>query len=91
MIYPGPREGAGGWYEAQLSLPSEPSSVVRGFKILCFPANKKGEVTDEDYELLQLHGHIGEGRLQVAEDTYPHQAASDHTRQRVVVLTTVKR
>jgi hypothetical protein len=26
-----------------------------------------GEVTDEDFELLELHGHIGEGRLQVVE------------------------
>jgi hypothetical protein len=68
LIYIEEREDANGWYEAQLVLPSEPSSVVRAFKTLCFPSNKKGEVTDEDFELLKLHGHIGEGRLQVAKD-----------------------
>lgn len=62
------RKGTIGWYEAILALPSEPSSVVRAFKTLCFPSNKKGEVTDQDFELLELHGHIGEGRLQVVED-----------------------
>ena len=67
MIYTEKREGAVGWYEAQMALPSEPSSVVRAFKTLCFPSNKKGEVTDEDFELLKIHGHIGEGRLQIAE------------------------
>jgi len=68
VIYLGQGDGTIGWYEARVALPSEPSSVVRAFKTLCFPLNKKGEVTDEDFELLELYGHIGEGRLQVAED-----------------------
>ena len=55
------------WYEACLTLPTEPSSVVRSFKTLCFPPNRKGEVSDEDFELLELHGHIGEGRLEVVD------------------------
>jgi hypothetical protein len=55
------------WYEAHLTLPTEPSSVVRSFKTLCFPPNRKGEVSDEDFELLELHGHIGEGRLEVVD------------------------
>ena len=80
MIYVGPREGKLGWYEAQLALPSEPSSVVRGYKTLCFPSNKKGEVSDEDFELLEDQGHIGEGRLQVAEDFQSRQAHLDRTR-----------
>ena len=74
MIYVGQPGGRIGWYEAQLALPSEPSSVVRAFKTLCFPLNKKGEVTDEDFQLLELYGHIGEGRLQVAEDFVSHEA-----------------
>ena len=68
VIYNGQPKETASWYEAQLPLSREPSSVVRAFKVLCFPANKKGEVTDEDFELLRLHGHIGEGRLQVAKD-----------------------
>ena len=56
------------WYEAQLSLPTHSSSVVRAVKTLWFPSNKKGEVTDDDFELLKLHGHIGEGRLRLAEE-----------------------
>lgn len=59
------------WYEAVLDLPSDPSSVIRAFKTLRFPPNKKGEVTPEDFELLQRHGHIGEGRLQVLEYSEP--------------------
>jgi len=51
-----------------LTLPSDPSCVVRAIKTLSFPPNKIGEVTDEDFELLRVHGHIGEGRLQLAED-----------------------
>jgi hypothetical protein len=74
------RRGTSGWYEAQLALPSGTASVVRAFKTLCFPSNKKGEVTDEDFELLKLHGHIGEGRLQVAEDFLSHKADLDQTR-----------
>ena len=70
VIYVGEKEHKNGWYEAQLALPSEPSSVVRAFKTLCFPLNKKGEVTDDDFELLKLQGHIGEGRLQIAENFY---------------------
>ena len=70
LIYEEQREDTVGWYQARLLLPSEPSSVVRAVKILCFPSNKKGEVTDEDFELLKRHGHIGKERLQVAED-YP--------------------
>jgi hypothetical protein len=68
------RKNAVEWYEAQLTLRSDPSSVVRVFKTLRFPSNKKGEVTDEDFELLKLHGHIGEGRLVVAE-SFPHRQA----------------
>jgi hypothetical protein len=79
VIYVGQPERTTGWYEAQLALPSEPSSVVRAFKTLCFPLNKKGEVTDEDFQLLELHGHIGEGRLQVAEDFPSHEADLDQT------------
>ena len=71
LTYVEEREGTIGWYEAQMTLPTEPSSVVRAFKTLCFPSNKKGEVTDQDFELLQLHGHIGEGRLQIAEELPP--------------------
>jgi len=71
-----------GWYEAQLALRSEPSSVVRAFKTLWFPSNKKGEVTDEDFELLRLHGHIGEGRLQVAEEFPSHQTEMDRSNPR---------
>jgi hypothetical protein len=82
VIYIGQREGTVGWYEAQLALPSDPSSVVRAFKILCFPSNKKGEVTDEDFELLERHGHIGEGRLEVAEGFLSRQADLDQTRPR---------
>ena len=67
LIYVEEREDANGWYEAQMTIPSDPSSVVRSVKTLSFPSNKKGEVSDEDFELLQLHGHIGEGRLRVAE------------------------
>jgi len=55
------------WYEAIVAVPTEPSSLVRVFKTLRFPPNRKGEVTDEDFELLKRHGHIGEGRLQVME------------------------
>lgn len=68
VIYIEEQEGTAGWYEAQLPLQREPSSVVRAFKTLWFPSNRKGEVTDEDFELLTLHGHIGEGRLQEAKD-----------------------
>ena len=57
-----------GWYEAMVALPAEPSSPVRAFKTLRFPPNQKGEVTEEDFELLKRHGHIGEGRLQVMEN-----------------------
>jgi len=57
-----------GWYEAVVALPAEPSSPVRAFKTLRFPPNQKGEVTEEDFELLMRHGHIGEGRLQVMND-----------------------
>jgi len=60
-------KGSASWYEAQLALPREPSSVVRACKTMWFPPNKMGEVTDEDFELLQLHGHIGEGKLQEVE------------------------
>ena len=67
VIYVRRSEDATDWYEAQLKLPSEPSSVVRACKTLWFPPNKMGEVTEEDFELLELHGHIGEGRLQVVE------------------------
>ncbi len=55
------------WYEAVVAVPTEPSSPVRVFKTLRFPPNRKGEVTDEDFELLRRHGHIGDGRLQVME------------------------
>jgi hypothetical protein len=55
------------WYEAVVAVPTEPSSPVRVFKTLRFPPNRKGEVTEEDFELLKRHGHIGEGRLQVME------------------------
>jgi hypothetical protein len=84
VIYFEPPKSTTGWYEAQLTLPSDPSSVVRAFKTLYFPPNKKGEVTDEDFELLKRQGHIGEGRLQVAEDYgFPsHEADLDQTRDR---------
>jgi hypothetical protein len=62
-----------GGYEAIMALPYESSSVVQAFKTLRFPPNKKGEVTDEDFELLKQHGHIGEGRLQVVEDFLKHE------------------
>jgi len=39
--------------------------------------NKKGEVTDEDFQLLELHGHIGEGRLQVVEGFRSHETDLD--------------
>lgn len=68
LIYHEPQEDTNMWYEAQLRLPVETSSVVRAFKILYFPSNKKGEVTDEDFKLLMAQGHIGKGRLQLAED-----------------------
>ena len=71
LIYVEDREDQLG-YEAQLALPTEPSSVVRAFKTLWFPSNKKGEVSDEDFELLEVQGHIGEGRLRVAEDYLSH-------------------
>ena len=67
VIYSDKTEEDAGWYEAQFALPSDSSSVVRAFKTLYFPSNKKGEVTDEDFELLQRYGHIGEGRLQPAD------------------------
>ena len=57
-----------GWYEAMVALPTEPSSPVRAFKTLRFPPNQKGEVTEEDFELLKRHGHIGEGKLQIMEN-----------------------
>jgi hypothetical protein len=60
-------------------MPSDPSSVVRAFKTLWFPMNKKGEVTDEDFQLLELHGHIGEGRLQVVEDFRSRGTGLDQT------------
>ena len=60
-------------YEAIMALPSESSSVVQAFKTLRFPPNKKGEVTDEDFELLKQHGHIGQGRLQEVEDSPRHE------------------
>jgi hypothetical protein len=69
VVYERKHEITTRWYEANLVLPSEPSSVVRAIKTLCFPPNRKGEVSDEDFELLRLQGHIGEGRLQVVEDT----------------------
>jgi len=56
------------WYEAVVALPTDPSSPVRIFKTLRFPPNQKGEVTEEDFELLKRHGHIGEGRLQIMEN-----------------------
>jgi hypothetical protein len=68
LIYSEPREATTKWYEAQLPLPVEASSVVRAFKVLYFPSNKKGEVNDEDFKLLLAEGHIGKGRLQLAED-----------------------
>ena len=71
LIFAEQREDTARWYEAQLALPTEPSSVVRAFKTLCFPLNKKGEVSDEEFELLKIHGHIGEGRLQVIENLPP--------------------
>ena len=61
-----------------MALPSEPSSLVRAFKVLRFPPNKKGEVTDEDFELLRQHGHIGKGRLRiVGGDLYPTEMELD--------------
>ena len=81
MIYER-KDGTIEWYEAQLALRSEPSSVVRAFKTLWFPSNKKGEVTDEDFELLRLHGHIGEGKLQVAEEFPSHQTELDQSSPR---------
>ena len=72
VIYVGRSDDETRWYEAQLALPSEPSSVVRACKTLWFPRNRMGEVTDEDFELLELHGHIGDGRLQVVE-AFPSQ------------------
>jgi len=57
-----------------MALPHESSSVVQAFKTLRFPPNKKGEVTDEDFELLKQHGHIGEGRLLLVEDISRHEA-----------------
>jgi hypothetical protein len=66
LVYPA-TPNQNGWYEAVMSLPGHPSSVVRVFKTLSFPANRKGEVTVEDFELLQRHGHIGEGRLQIVD------------------------
>jgi hypothetical protein len=77
VIYVGQKEGANGWYEAQMALPSEPSSVVRAVKTLWFPSNKIGEVTDEDFALLKLHGHIGEGRLHEAEVYRPRESNSN--------------
>ena len=71
LVYAGPDKES--WYEAVLTLPSEPSSVVRTFKTICFPPNKKGEVSGEDFELLQRHGHIGEGRLQVVDYSEPQK------------------
>jgi hypothetical protein len=70
VVYVKEQENASEWYEAQLALPTHASSVVRAVKTLWFPSNKKGEVTEEDFELLKLHGHIGEGRLQLAEDVF---------------------
>ena len=61
-------QNANEWYEAQLILPRDASSVVRAVKTLWFPSNKRGEVTDYDFELLKIHGHIGEGRLRLVED-----------------------
>ena len=72
-MYTGQSPGWREWYEATMTLPYESSSLVRAFKILRFPPNKKGEVTDEDFELLKQHGHIGEGRLQVVEDFPRHE------------------
>ncbi|MGO9644926.1 MAG: hypothetical protein ACLPY5_09290 [Candidatus Bathyarchaeia archaeon] len=65
VMYANESAGGDGWYEAILALPDKPSSVVRVFKTLRFPSNKKGEVTEEDFELLKRHGHIGEGKLLV--------------------------
>jgi hypothetical protein len=61
--------GTRGWYEAVVTLPSnnDPSSVVLAYKILRFPANKEGEVTEEDFELLERQGYIGEGKLKLVE------------------------
>jgi len=67
LIYAVENDNANGGYEAQLSLPHEPSSVVRALKVMYFPSNKKGEVSEEEFELLRLHGHIGKGRLELAE------------------------
>jgi len=68
VMYADESAGGVGWYEAILALPDKPSSVVRVFKTMYFPSNRKGEVTEEDFELLKRHGHIGEGRLLVVED-----------------------
>ena len=59
-----------GWYEAVVPLPGndDSSSVVLAYKILRFPANKEGEVTEGDFELLERHGYIGEGKLKLVED-----------------------
>jgi len=73
LIYIEQPSGSREWYEATIALPNESSSIVRAFKILRFPPNKKGEVTDEDFELLKQHGHIGEGRLQLVGDFHSHQ------------------
>ena len=75
MIYVESSDADGKWYEAQLPLPAEASSLVRAFKTLYFPSNRKGEVTDEDFALLKAHGHIGKGRLELAEDFH-----SEHPR-----------
>ena len=61
--------GTRDWYEAIVALPTNnSSSVVLEYKILRFPANKEGEVTEEDFELLERHGYIGEGKLKLMED-----------------------
>ena len=74
-----------GCYEAIIALPYESSSVVQAFKTLRFPPNKKGEVTDEDFELLKEHGHIGDGRLQVVED-FPGRETDFTDQMRSAVL-----
>ena len=62
-----------------MALPSDPSCVVRAIKTLSFPPNKIGEVTDEDFELLKVHGHIGEGRLQLAEELLSNEEEEGRT------------
>lgn len=73
MVFIEQLSGMRSCYEAIMTLPSESSSIVQAFKTMRFPPNKKAEVTDEDFELLRQHGHIGEGRLQIVEDFPRHE------------------